>query len=146
MFQDAYIFIVQNARYIESSSGIPEVIKYLGKMRSRFLDFDQFEDAAKMTDLIFRFGKTHQQYKPAIQSIKDYTKVTLDNEDYNSAIKFSLDVATLFEEDNKPDKALEFLNMVFNTTFQHVKDSSLHVFRKIVEIHSQKGDFRQSLL
>ncbi len=143
MFQDAYIFSVQNARYIESSGSIPDVIKYLGKMRNRFLEFDQFEDAAKMTDLIFRFGKTHQQYKIAIQSIKDYTKITLDNADYNSAIKFALEVASLFEDDNKPDKALEFLNMVFEITFQHVKESSLQLFRKIVQIHSLKDDFKK---
>ncbi len=143
MFQDAYIFSVQNARYIESSGSIPDVIKYLGKMRNRFLEFDQFEDAAKMTDLIFRFGKTHQQYKIAIQSIKEYAKITLDNEDYLSAIKFALNVATLFEEDNKSDKALEFLHKIFNITFKNVKEPSLQVFRKIIEIHREKDDFKK---
>ncbi|MHA2387262.1 MAG: hypothetical protein ACXACW_00920 [Candidatus Hodarchaeales archaeon] len=143
MFQDAYIFSVQNARYIESSGNISDVIKYLGKMRNRFLEFDQFEDASKMTDLIFRFGKTHQKYKIAIQSIKEYAKITLDNKDFISSIKLALDVAALFKEDGKPDKALEFLHMIFDVTFQHVKEPSLQIFRKIVEIHAEKEDFKK---
>ena len=142
-FQDAYIFSVQNARYIESSGDITDVIKYLDTMRDRFLEYDQFEDATKMTDLVFRFAKTHQQYKIAIQSLKTYSKSALEREDYAVAIKFALNVANLFEEENKQDKALEFLQMVLNVTYEHEKEASLNIFRKMIEIHKNKDDFKK---
>ncbi|MHA2174532.1 MAG: tetratricopeptide repeat protein, partial [Candidatus Hodarchaeales archaeon] len=142
-YQDAYIFTVQNARYIESSGSITDVIKYLGKMRNKFLEHKQFENASKMTDLIFRFGKTHNQLKLAIQSIKEYAKAALEYEDYGTAIKYALDVANLFEEEKKPGKALEFLQMIFNVTIANETEKSMTLLRKIIEIHSQKSDFKK---
>jgi hypothetical protein len=139
-YQDAYIFSVQNARYIESSGNITDVIKYLGKMRKRLLEHEQFEDATKTTDLIFRFGKTHNQTKLAIQYLKEYTKMALKREDYATAIKFTLSVADLFQEENKTGKALEFLQMVFNTTFEHDKEISMQIYQKILEIHKTKDE------
>lgn len=142
-YQDAYIFTVQNARYIESSGSITDVIKYLNKMRDQFLEHKQFNDASKMTDLIFRFGKTHNQLKIAIQSIKEYAKTALEYEDYGTAIKFALDVSNLFEEEKKPNKALEFLQMIFNVTIAYEKQQSMALLRKMIEIHSQKSDFKK---
>lgn len=142
-YQDAYIFTVQNARYIESSGSITDVIKYLNKMRDQFLEHKQFDDASKMTDLVFRFGKTHNQMKLAIQSIKEYAKIALEYENYGTAIKFALDVSNLFEEENKPNKALEFLQMIFNVTIANEKEQSMALLRKMIEIHSQKSDFKK---
>ncbi|MHA1945860.1 MAG: hypothetical protein ACW97W_07090 [Candidatus Hodarchaeales archaeon] len=142
-YQDAYIFSVQNARYIESSGSITDVIKYLGKMRNRFLEHEQFDDASKTTDLIYRFGKTHNQTKLAIQSLKEYTKLTLKREDYPTAIKFTLSVADLFEEEDKPGKALEFLQMVFNTTFEHDKEITMQIYKRILEIHKAKDETKK---
>ncbi|MHA1237311.1 MAG: hypothetical protein ACTSQ9_06610, partial [Candidatus Hodarchaeales archaeon] len=142
-YQDAYIFSVQNARYIESSGSITDVIKYLGKMRNRFLEYEQFDDASKTTELIFRFGKTHNQSKMAIQSLKEYTKMALKREDYATAIKFTLSVADLFQEENKLGKALEFLQMVFNTTFEHDKEITMQIYQKILEIHKTKDDVKK---
>ncbi|MFX1515117.1 MAG: hypothetical protein ACFFC6_02330 [Promethearchaeota archaeon] len=143
-YEDAYIFSVQNARYYERLGDIGKVIQYLEDVRDKFLHFEQFEDANKMTDLILRFGRSHKKYKQAISSMKNYSKTALDRGDTSTSTKFALEMAKLLEEENQGEKALEFLQMVFNTTYDKGdRDSALQLFRRIMEIRAEKDDFKK---
>ncbi len=140
-YQDAYIFSVQNARYYESLGEIDKVIKNLEKTRDQFITSNQFEDANRMTDLILRFGKSHKQNKLIINSIKDYSKSALDRGDTETAVKFSLELAELLTEDGKEDKALEYLQMVFNNVYGADKQSATQLFKRILLLRQTKEDF-----
>lgn len=143
-FQDAYIFSVQNARYYERLGDIGKVIQYLEDIRDKFIEFEQFEDANRMTDLILRFGRSHQKYKLAITAIKEYSKNALDRGDTTTSTKFALETAALLEEENQVGKALEFLQMIFNSIYEKEdKESALQVFQRIMEIRGEKDDFKK---
>ncbi len=140
-YQDAYIFSVQNARYYERLGDISKVIQYLEKIRDKFLGFEQFEDANRMTDLILRFGRSHKEFKLAIASMKNYSKNALDRGDTETATKFTIEMVKLLNEENQAEKALEFLQMFFNTVFEEDKQSAYDIFQQIIEIRSKKEDF-----
>ncbi|MFX0122094.1 MAG: hypothetical protein ACFFAE_00520, partial [Candidatus Hodarchaeota archaeon] len=141
-YEDAYIFSVQNARYYERLGDIGKVIQYLEDIRDKFLHYEQFEDANRMTDLILRFGRSHKKYKQAITSMKDYSKNALDRGDTVTSTKFALEMVKLLEEENQGEKALEFLQMVFNTIYDKKdRESALQVFQRIMEIRAEKDDF-----
>lgn len=142
-YQDAYIFSVQNARYFERLGDIAIVINYLEKIRDKFIGYEQFEEANKMTDLILRFGRSHKTYKLAITAMKNYAKNALDRGDAETAAKFALEMTTLLEEENQGDKALEFLQKIFDTAFEEDKESSIRVFKRIVEIRADKDKFKK---
>ncbi len=142
-YQDAYLFIVQTARYYERLGDISQVIKYLEKNRDIFLEHGQYEDANRMTDLIIRFGRSHSEYKLAINAVKNYAKNALDRGDAESASTFAIEMAKLLEEDSKADKALEFLQMIFNTTYETNKEAAIRVFERIVTTRHQEGDFKK---
>ncbi|MFX0172208.1 MAG: tetratricopeptide repeat protein [Candidatus Hodarchaeota archaeon] len=142
MYQDAYIFCVQNARYHEGH-GIENVIKYLDKMRELFIKHEQYDDASQMTDLIIRYGRSHQRYQLVISSVKDYSKLSLDRGDIKVAVKFARDMASLLIDDNKGDKALEFLQMVFNTAYESDREAAFEVFEKILEIRASHDNFQK---
>jgi hypothetical protein len=143
-FEDAYIFSVQNARYYERLGDIGKVIQYLEDIRDKFLSFEQFEDANRMTDLILRFGRSHKKYKKAITSMKDYSKSALDRGDTETSTKFALEMAKLLEEENQGEKALEFLQMIFNTIYdKEDRESAIQVFQRIMEIRAEKDDFKK---
>lgn len=142
-FQDAYIFSVQNARYLESMGDIEEVIKYLEKVRNKFIEHEQFEDAGRMTDLIVRFGRSHNRYKLVINAVKDFSKLCLERGDLENSVKFSLESASLLIADNKEDKALEYLQMVFNNTYSVNKQAAIKVFQRILEIRADRDDFKK---
>jgi hypothetical protein len=142
-YQDAYIYCVQSARYYERLGDIEAVIKYLEKMRNRFVEYEQYEDANRMTDLILRFGRSHKETKLAINALKDYSKAALNIGDTKTATKFSLEMASLLEEEEKSKKALEYLQMVFNTIYQKDKESSLSIFQRIIEIRGRKDEFKK---
>ncbi|MFX0205532.1 MAG: hypothetical protein ACFFDT_06060 [Candidatus Hodarchaeota archaeon] len=141
-YQDAYIFCVQNARYHESH-GIESVIKYLDKTRDLFLKYEQYDDAGRMTDLIIRYGRSHQHYKLVINSVKNYSKMSLDRGDTKAAAKFAREMASLLMEDNKGDKALEFLQMVFNTTYEDDREAAFQIFEQILEIRASQDNFQK---
>jgi hypothetical protein len=141
-FQDAYIFCVQNARYHESK-GIEHVIKYLDKMRELFLEHEQYDDASRMTDLIIRYGRSHQRHKLVINSVKDYSKLSLDKGDTKTATKFALEMASLLTDDDKGDKALEFLQMFFNSTYEDDREAAFQLFQRIIEIRASRDDFKK---
>ncbi len=141
-YQDAYIFSVQNARYYERLGDISKVIQYLEKVRDKFLGFEQFEDANRMTDLILRFGRSHKEFKLAIASIKNYSKNSLDRGDTETATKFAIELVKLLKEENQAEKALEFLHMFFNTVFEEDKKSAYEIFQQIIEIRAIKEDFK----
>ncbi|UCE14877.1 MAG: hypothetical protein JSV04_06760 [Candidatus Heimdallarchaeota archaeon] len=142
-YQDAYIFCVQNARYYERLGDISKVIQYLESMRDRFLEKDQSEDANRMTDLILRFCTSHKKHKLAITAMKNYSKSALDRGDTETATRFAIEMAKLLEEQNQGDKALEFLQMIFNTTYEEDRESALTVFKRIVEIRAAKDEFKK---
>ncbi len=142
-YQDAYIYCVQSARYYERLGDIEAVIKYLEKMRDRFIEYEQYEDASRMTDLILRFGRSHKETRLAINALKNYSKTALDMGDTETATKFTLDLASLLEEDDKSKKALEYLQMVFNRIYQQDKESSYLVFQRIVKIRGQQQEFKK---
>lgn len=143
-YEDAYIFSVQNARYYERLGDIGKVIQYLEDVRDKFLHYDQFEDANRMTDLILRFGRSHKKRKQAIISMKDYSKSALDRGDTATSTKFALEMAKLLEEEGQGEKALEFLQMIFNTIYEKEdKDSALQVFQRIMEIRAEKDEFKK---
>lgn len=142
-YQDAYIFCVQNARYYERLGDISKVFQYLESMRDRFLEKDQSEDANRMTDLILRFGISHKKHKLAITAMKNYSKSALDRGDTETATRFAIEMAKLLEEENQGDKALEFLQMIFNTIYEEDRKSALTVFQRIVEIRAVKDDFKK---
>jgi hypothetical protein len=142
MYQDAYIFCVQNARYHEGH-GIENVIKYLDKTRELFIKHEQYDDASRMTDLIIRYGRSHQHYQLVIGSVKNYSKLSLDRGDIKVAAKFAREMASLLIDDNKGDKALEFLQMVFNTAYEGDREAAFEVFEKILEIRASQDDFKK---
>ncbi|MHA2246847.1 MAG: hypothetical protein ACXADY_18020 [Candidatus Hodarchaeales archaeon] len=142
-YQDAYIFSVQNARYFERLGDITVVINYLEKNRDKFIEYEQFEEANRMTDLILRFGRSHKKYKLAITSMKNYSKNALDRGDAETATKFALEMTTLLEEENQGDKALEFLQIVFDKTYEDDRESSIRIFKRIVEIRAVKEGFQK---
>ncbi|MHA1969671.1 MAG: hypothetical protein ACW964_17970, partial [Candidatus Hodarchaeales archaeon] len=142
-FQDAYIYSVQSARYYESLGEIEDVIKYLEKMRDKFVEKEQFEDANRMTDLIIRFGRSHKKHKLAINAVKNYSKSALDREDAKTATKFALEMSSLLEEENKSKKAFEYLQMVFSRIYEQDKGSALEIFQKILEIRSTVHEFKK---
>ena len=143
-YEDAYIFSVQNARYYERLGDIGKVIQYLENIRDKFLNLEQFEDANKMTDLILRFGRSHKKFKQAISSMKNYSKIALDRGDTVTSTKFALEMATLLEEEDQGEKALEFLQMVFNTTYdKDDRESALQIFQRIMEIRAEKDEFKK---
>ncbi len=143
-YEDAYIFSVQNARYYERLGDIGKVIQYLEDVRDKFLNYKQFEEANRMTDLILRFGRGHKKYKQAITSMKDYSKSALDRGDTTTATKFALEMAELLEEEAQGEKALEFLQMVFNTIYEKEdRESALQVFQRIMEIRAEKDEFKK---
>ncbi|MHA1331197.1 MAG: hypothetical protein ACTSR2_08980, partial [Candidatus Hodarchaeales archaeon] len=84
-YEDAYLFSVQNARYYERLGDIAQVIKYLEKVRDIFFEHKQFEDTNRMTDLIIRFGRSNNEYKLAINAVKNYTKTALERNDTSTA-------------------------------------------------------------
>ncbi|MFX0152318.1 MAG: tetratricopeptide repeat protein, partial [Candidatus Hodarchaeota archaeon] len=141
-YQDAYIFCVQNARYHEAH-GIENVIKYLDKTRELFIKHEQYDDASRMTDLIVRYGRSHQRYQLVINSVKNYSKISLDRGDIKVAAKFARDMASLLIDDNKGDKALEFLQMVFNTAYEGDREAAFEVFEKILEIRASQDNFHK---
>ncbi|MHA2203276.1 MAG: hypothetical protein ACW991_06270, partial [Candidatus Hodarchaeales archaeon] len=143
-YEDAYIFSVQNARYYERLGDIGKVIQYLEDVRDKFLNFEQFENANRMTDLILRFGRGHKKYKQAITSMKNYSKSALDRGDTATATKFALEMSKLLEEEVQGEKALEFLQMVFNTIYEKEdRESALQVFQRIMEIRAEKEEFKK---
>ncbi len=143
-FQDAYIFSVQNARYYERLGDITKVMKYLEEIRDKFLSYEQFEEANRMTDLILRFGKSHKKHKLAITAMKDYSKNALDRGDTATSAKFGLEVANLLDEENQGEKALEFLQMIFNTLYEAKdQESAFQIFRRIMEIRGEKVEFKK---
>ncbi|UCG04120.1 MAG: hypothetical protein JSW11_09055, partial [Candidatus Heimdallarchaeota archaeon] len=143
-YEDAYIFSVQNARYYERLGDIGKVIQYLEDIRDKFLNYEQFEDANRMTDLILRFGRSHKKYKQAITSMKEYSKSALDRGDTATSTKFSLEMSKLLEEENQEEKALEFLQMIFTTIYDKGdKESALQVFQRIMEIRAEKDEFKK---
>ncbi|MFX0085897.1 MAG: hypothetical protein ACFFAU_09495 [Candidatus Hodarchaeota archaeon] len=142
-YQDAYIYSVQSARYYERLGDIESVIKYLEKMRDRFIEYEQYEDASRMTDLILRFGRSHKETKLAINALKNYSKTALDIGDTETATKFTLELASLLEEDDRSKKALEYLQMVFNRIYQQDKESSYLIFQRIIKIRGQQQEFKK---
>ena len=143
-YEDAYIFSVQNARYYERLGDIGKVIQYLEDIRDKFLSYEQFEDANRMTDLILRFGRSHKKYKQAISSMKDYSKSALDRGDTATSTKFALEMAKLLEEEDQGEKALEFLQMIFNTIYEKEdQESALKVFQRIIEIRAERDEFKK---
>ncbi|UCG89880.1 MAG: hypothetical protein JSU57_05305 [Candidatus Heimdallarchaeota archaeon] len=143
-FQDAYIFSVQNARYYERLGDITKVMKYLEDIRDKFLSYEQFEEANRMTDLILRFGQSHKKYKLAISAMKGYSKNALDRGDTATSAKFGLEVANLLEEENQGEKALEFLQMIFNTIYEaEDQESAIQIFQRIMEIRGEKAEFKK---
>ncbi|MFW9903583.1 MAG: tetratricopeptide repeat protein [Candidatus Thorarchaeota archaeon] len=143
-YEDAYIFSVQNARYYERLGDIGKVIQYLEDIRDKFLNYEQFQDANRMTDLILRFGRSHKKYKQAITSMKDYSKSALDRGDTTTSTKFALEMAKLLEEENQGEKALEFLQMIFNTIYdKEDQESALKVFQRIMEIKAERDEFKK---
>ncbi len=142
-YQDAYIYCVQTARYYERLDDISQVIKYLEKMRDIFIEHNQHEDAARMTDLILRFGQSHKQYKEALNAVKNYAKSSLERGDTTTAAKFAIEMGKLLEEENKADKALEFLQMVFNIAYESNKVAALDVFKYILETRGKRSDFKK---
>ena len=106
-YQDAYIYCVQSARYYERLGDIGTVINYLEKMRDKFVEYEQLEDANRMTDLILRFGRSHKQHKLAINAVKNYSQVALDTGDTETATKFALEIASLLEDEGEVKKELE---------------------------------------
>ena len=142
-FQDAYIFSVQNARYYEHLGDIGKVIQYLEKTRDKFIQYEQFEEANRMTDLILRFGRSHKKPKLAISAMKNYSKDALDRGDTESATKFALEMAALLKDENQGEKALEFLQMIFNTIYESDRESAIRVFQRIMEIRAEKDDFKK---
>ncbi|MFX1504615.1 MAG: hypothetical protein ACFFDC_00730 [Promethearchaeota archaeon] len=143
-YEDAYIFSVQNARYYERLGDIGKVIQYLEEIRDKFLNYEQIEDANKMTDLILRFGRSHKKYKQAIASMKDYSKSALDRGDTVTSTKFALEMVELLKEENQGEKALEFLQMIFNTTYDKGdQESALQVFQRIMEIRAEREEFKK---
>ncbi|MFX0209345.1 MAG: hypothetical protein ACFFDT_25400, partial [Candidatus Hodarchaeota archaeon] len=143
-YEDAYIFSVQNARYYERLGDIGKVIQYLEDVRDKFLNYEQIEDANKMTDLILRFGRSHKKYKQAITSMKDYSKSALDRGDTATSTKFALEMVELLKEENQGEKALEFLQMIFSTTYDKGdQESALQVFQRIMEIRAERDEFKK---
>ena len=142
-YQDAYLFSVQTARYYERLGDINQVIKYLEKTKEIFIEHKQLEDANRMTDLIIRFARSNNEYKQAINAVKKHAKSAIERGDTHTAATFAISMAGLLEEDKKADKALEFLQMIFNTTFESDKESALSVFEKILDIRSKQDEFNK---
>ncbi|MHA2225712.1 MAG: tetratricopeptide repeat protein [Candidatus Hodarchaeales archaeon] len=142
-YQDAYIFSVQNARYYERLGDISKVIDYLEEVRDKFLEAERFEDANRMTDLILRFGRSHEKTKNVIPALKSYSKNALDRGDTETAAKFAIEMASLLEKERKGDKALEFLQMVFNTVYKDDEQSALKIFQRIIEIRGTHDTFEK---
>ncbi|MHA1974940.1 MAG: tetratricopeptide repeat protein [Candidatus Hodarchaeales archaeon] len=142
-YEDAYLFSVQNARYYERLGDIAQVIKYLEKVRDIFFEHKQYEDANRMTDLIIRFGKSNNEYKYAINAVKNYIKTALERNDTITAANFAIEISKLFDEEGKLDKALEFLQMVFNSIYESDKESAILVFEQILKMRAKEVEFKK---
>ncbi len=97
-----------------------------------------------MTDLILRFGRSHKKYKLAIASMKNYSKNALDRGDAETAAKFALEMTTLLEEENQGDKALEFLQLIFDTAYEEDREASIRVLNELWRFGLKKENLRKS--
>ncbi|MFW9855525.1 MAG: hypothetical protein ACFFFG_10715 [Candidatus Thorarchaeota archaeon] len=142
-YQDAYIFSVQNARYLESLGSIDEVVGYLESVRSKFIEKAQYENSDRMTDLILRFGRGHRRYPLVIASVRKYLEKVKERGDSEVITRFTLEMAKLLEEAGKGSESLKTLQMVFDQIYESDKPNALNIFRRILKLREDSDDFKK---
>ncbi|MFW9779918.1 MAG: hypothetical protein ACFFE8_13765 [Candidatus Heimdallarchaeota archaeon] len=142
-YQDAYIFSVQNARYLESLGSIDEVVGYLESVRNKFIEKAQYENSDRMTDLILRFGRGHKRYPLVIASVKKYLDKVRERGDSVAITRFTLEMAKLLEEAGKGSESLKTLQMVFNQIYESDKANALNILRRILKLREDSDDFKK---